>query len=117
MEDKTIMELIKAITKQEEQLKNVAERMANLEERMVRFETLQESNIKQDERIAQILTRLEQGNSHFDKIETRLTKLEMADGKKAKDLWKQITSIFVAAITGAIIGNIGGIIHLLGGGQ
>lgn len=117
MDDKTIMELIKAITKQGEQLKSVAERMTKLEERMTRFEALQESNIKQDERIAQILTRLEQGNTHFDRIEKRLVTLEQVEGKRAKDLIKQISGIIVAAVMGAIIGNINGIIHLLSGGK
>jgi len=117
MEDKTTLKLIKAITKQGEQLKNVVESMNKLEERMARFEILQESDIKQDEKIAQILTWLEQGNFHFEKIETRLTKLEMTDGEKAKNLWKQITGVIVAAVVGAIIGNIDGIISLLCGGK
>lgn len=116
MDDKTTLELIKTIAGQGAQLKSVADSLNKLDERMARFEAVQESDIKQNERIEQILQRLQQGNSHFDKIESRLTKLEMADGKKAKDLWKQVTGIFVAAIAGAIIGNIGGIIHWLGGG-
>lgn len=117
MDDKAIVELIKAITKQEEQLKNINESMNKLEERMARFEAVQESDIKQNERIAQILTRLEQGSEHFEKLDNRVTKLEMADGRKAKDLWKQVIGVFIATGAGAIIGNIGGIIHWLGGGK
>lgn len=117
MDDKTMLDFIKTITEQGVQLKGVAESMSKLEERMAKLEALREQDIKQNEKIEQILTRLQQGNEHFDRIEKRLVVLEQADGKRAKDLIKQITGILVAAVMGAIIGNIGGIIHWLGGSK
>ena len=117
MDDKTMLDFIKAITEQGERLKSVAESMSKLEERMTKLEALREQDIKQNEKIEQILTRLQQGNEHFDRIEKRLGISEQAEGKRAKDLIKQITGIVIAAVMGAIIGNINGIIHLLSGGK
>lgn len=115
MEEKDLIEYIKQTAQQETKLDLIAQSLSKVDERMTKLEALQESNARQNERIDQILTRLQQGNDHFDKIEARLIKLEMADGKKAKELWKQVTGIFIATIAGAIIGNIGTIIQWLGG--
>lgn len=117
MDDEMVLELIKAITEHGTQLKALTESVAKVDERMTKLEALREQDIKQNEKIEQILLRLQQGNTHFEKIEERLTKLEMADGKKAKEFQKQIWGIAVATFTGAILGNIGGIIGWLGGGK
>lgn len=58
-------------------------------------------------KIENILNRLQQGNEHFDRIEKRIATLEQADGKRAKELVKQVVSIFIATVVGAIIANIG----------
>lgn len=110
-----MLDLIKSITTQGEQLKAVAESMSKLDERMTKLEALREWDIKQNEKIEQILTRLEQGNEHFERVDSRLTKLEMADGEKAKSVQKQIWNVVIATIGGALIGNLGGIIHLISG--
>ena len=115
MEDKAIFDLIKTITAPGEQLKAVADGMKKLDERMTKLEALQESNIRQNEKIEQILARLQQGSEHFERVDQRLTRLEMADGEKAKGLQKQIWNIVIATIGGALIGNLGGIIHLISG--
>lgn len=117
MEDKQIVELIKAITEQGAKLDIMTQNIAKMEERMTKLETLREQDIKQNEKIEQILSRLEQGNKHFDKIESRLVVLENADGKRAKDLVKQVAGIFIAAVVGAIIGNINSILAFLGGAR
>lgn len=115
MDDNTVMELIKTIAGQGTKLDVVTASLAKVEERMTKLEALREQDVKQNEKIEQILSRLQQGNAHFEKIDTRLSTLEQTEGKRAKDLVKQIKGIFVAAICGAVIGNIGGILHFLGG--
>ncbi len=107
MDNEQILELIKAIATQGTKLDIVAQSMAKVEERLSKLETLREQDIKQNEKIEQILNRLDKGNSHFDKIEARLIKLEQAEGKKAKEIVKQVVSIFIATVVGAIIANLG----------
>lgn len=113
MDDKTMLDLVKSITQQGAKLDNMIESTSRLAERMTKLEALREQDIKQNEKIEQILTRLQQGNEHFERVDSRLTLLEEAEGKKAKDLIKQITGIIVAACVGAFLSNIGGIIKLL----
>ena len=51
MDDKTMMDFIKAITEQGVQLKGVADSMSKLEERMTKLEALREQDIKQNEKV------------------------------------------------------------------
>ena len=112
MDDKTMLDLVKSITQQGTKLDKMIESTSRLAERMTKLEALREQDIKQNEKIEQILTRLQQGNEHFERVDSRLTLLEEAEGKKAKDLIKQITGIIVAACVGAFLSNIGGILKL-----
>lgn len=117
MDDKTIMELVKNSTEQRTLLASLTEDVTEIKGQLKKFETLQEQQIKQNGQLTQMLERLQRGSEHFDRIDERLTRLELADGEKAKSLQKQIMGIVIAAVMGGIIGNIGGIIHWLGGGN
>ena len=112
MDDKTMLDLVKSITQQGTKLDNMIENTSRLAERMTKLEALREQDIKQNEKIEQILIRLQQGNEHFERVDSRLTILEEAEGKKAKDLIKQITGIIVATCVGAFLSNIGVILKL-----
>jgi DNA repair ATPase RecN len=111
MNDEQILELIKATERTGTKLDQVTNSIVKIEERLSKLETLREQDIKQNEKIEQILNRLQQGNEHFDRIEKRIAALEQADGKRAKELVKQVSSIFIATLVGAIIANLGNIFH------
>jgi hypothetical protein len=114
MDNEHVIELIKAISEQGAHLKLLSEAIAKIDERMTKLEALREQDIKQNEKIENIITRLQEGSGHFDKIDERLLALEMQEGKKALDLKKQIAGIVVAVIAGAILSNLGTVLQWVG---
>lgn len=102
-----MIEYIKKTERQDAKLDVITQSLQKVDERMTKLEALREQDIKQNEKIEQILVRLDQDNTHFDKIEQRLAILEQADGHRAKEVIKQVVSIFLATVVGAIIANLG----------
>lgn len=117
MNDETILELIKATTKQEAQFKAFADNVINsntkIEERLIKLETLREQDVKQNEKIEQILCEIQQVKENYKNMDNRMIILETAEDKKAKALIKQVKELVIAAATGAILANIGTIISAI----
>lgn len=108
-------QIIALISSQGTKLDMLTQNLAKLDDRMAKLEALSEKDIKQDDKIERILEKLAAGDTHFDKIDTRLTNLETAAGKRAKELLHQVASIFIATIVGAIIANAANIVQALTG--
>jgi tetrahydromethanopterin S-methyltransferase subunit G len=115
LDDDKFIKLIETITENTVKLDGVTSNINSLDQRMMKLETLREQDIKQNEKIEQILISLKTGTQHFEKIDKRLDALENKDGETAKKVWKTIGGIFLAAICGVIISNIGNIIRTMGG--
>ena len=113
-EDKFI-QLIETITENSVKLDTMVSNFGVLEERMMKLEALREQDIRQNEKIEHILLSLKSGSEHFSQIDKRLDILEKKDGENAKGTIRTIGGMFIAAIVGAIISNIGNIISSLGG--
>lgn len=107
MENDNLMELVKKTTEITVKLDMFGKSMNALEERMVKLEALREQDIKQNEKIEQILTRLQTGSSHFEQIDKRLTALEGSDGKKAIRILTLIGTSILTIILSFVAAKVG----------
>ena len=95
----TLRELLKVTSK-------LVGQVELIDKRMDKIETVATNDVRQDERLTNIEQSLHRGHAKFLAIESRLNKLEDADGNKAKNVLKIVGSYVVTTILSFITAAI-----------
>lgn len=98
--DETLIQLLQLTSK-------LSTQVEAMDARMSKIESVVSNDIRQDERIASIEQSLRRGKDKFANIESRLGRLEEADGNKAKSVLRTICNYLLTAGIGFILSAVG----------
>lgn len=102
----TLIELLQITSK-------LASQIDSMDQRMSKIEGVLLNDVRQDQRLAAIEQSLERGNQKFMKIEDRVAKIENAEGDKAKNFMKRITTYVLTALLGLFLGSLKDILAVI----
>ena len=112
-EQSKLYALLEKVTAIETQTKFVSDNITSIDARLKKLEDKASNDIEQNLLLKGIKESLSRGNAKFEKIESRIERLERLEGDKAKETMKKVWQYILIAFLGAIISNLGTVVSWL----